>query len=227
MTTLYNANTRSAYQAGYYTGSFTMASILAHGNTGLGALDENDGELVIDAGVAWRTAEDGTTHRLGPEETSPFATVIDWHTDARFEFGEPLGKDDFEAALAARLPLANRTWGLRIYGVFAAVTAGASARQRPPYRPLANVMADYARPTWRNVAGTLIAFHCPVYLSGIDYVGGHYHWLSDDHRHGGHVFDFTTAAVTIEACEADSYATRLPATEAFYDLDLAPFHHAG
>jgi len=31
---LYNANTRSAYQAGYYTGTFTIADLLVHGDTG-------------------------------------------------------------------------------------------------------------------------------------------------------------------------------------------------
>lgn len=73
MTRLFNANTRSAYQAGYYTGYFTIADILTHGDTGLGALDGNDGELLINSGTAWRTAADGTTHRLAPETTSPFA----------------------------------------------------------------------------------------------------------------------------------------------------------
>jgi alpha-acetolactate decarboxylase len=37
--TLVNANTRSAYQAGCFDGSFTMSEILAAGDTGLDALD--------------------------------------------------------------------------------------------------------------------------------------------------------------------------------------------
>jgi len=85
-------------------------------------------------------------------------------------------------------------------------------------------MADYQNQTWTDTTGTLIAFHCPIYLTGIDYVGAHYHWLSDDRTHGGHVADFTTADVTVEACEADSYTTQLPATDEFHDLDLTPFY---
>ena len=224
MSTLYNANTRSAYQAGCYTGTFTIADILARGDTGLGALDGNDGELVIKDGTAWRTAADGTTSQLDLAATSPFATVIDWHTDHRFDLDAPLGKDDFETELARRLSLANRTWALRIHGTFASVTAGASGRQHRPYRPLAEVMPDYTNQTWHETTGTLVAFHCPIYLSGIDYVGGHYHWLSDDHRHGGHVADFTTQRVTVQACETHRYTTELPTTAEFHNLDLTPYH---
>jgi len=31
--------------------------------------------------------------------------------------------------------------------------------------------------------------------------------------------------VTVEACQADQYTTRLPASAEFHDLDLTPFHH--
>jgi acetolactate decarboxylase len=199
MTLLYNANTRSAYQAGCYNGSFTIGEILSHGDTGLGSLEGNDGEFVIDRGVAWRT-------------------------DHRFVLTGELSKPQFEAALGERIPLTNRTWGLRIAGAFRRVTAGASARQHSPTRALARVMEDYTRPTWTDVAGTLVGFHCPVYLTGIDYVGGHYHWLSDDKAHGGHVFDFTTSDVTVEACEAVAYTTELPTDPEFYAIDLSPYN---
>ena len=85
-------------------------------------------------------------------------------------------------------------------------------------------MAEYHNQTWTNPTGTLVAFHCPIYLSGIDYVGGHYHWLSDDHRHGGHVADFTTQRVTVQACETHRYTTELPTTAEFHNLDLTPYH---
>lgn len=224
MRTLYNANTRSAYQAGFYTGAFDVADVLTHGDTGLGALDGNDGELIVDKGAAYRTSADGTTGPLETTATTPFATVITFHPDALFELDGSFTKADFEAELAARLPLVNRIWALRIHGRFHQVVAGASERQRPPFRPLAEVMAEYHNQTWTNPTGTLVAFHCPIYLSGIDYVGGHYHWLSDDHRHGGHVADFTTQRVTVQACETHRYTTELPTTAEFHNLDLTPYH---
>jgi acetolactate decarboxylase len=224
MTTLFNASTRSAYQAGYFTGTFTLAEVLTRGDVGLGALNANDGELIIDGGVAWRTAADGRTHILDPGATSPFATVVPWRSDVTFELEQPLNKHGFEAELARRIPLANRIWALRVSGQFAVVTAGASEKQHPPYRPLSDVMREYVNQTWTDTSGTLVAFHCPIYLTGVAYVGFHYHWLSDDHRHGGHVVDFAAHGVSIEACEAESYATELPNTDEFHGLDLTPYY---
>jgi acetolactate decarboxylase len=224
MNVLYNANTRSAYQAGYYTGSFAVADILGHGDTGLGALDGNDGELIISRGTAWRTAADGTTHQLDSAATSPFATVIPFHVEQSCRLDDPLGREEFESRLSDLVPLVNRIWALRIHGTFVSVTAGASDRQQRPYRPLDDVMHDYQRHTWTQASGTLVGFYCPVFLTGIDYVGGHYHWLSDDHQHGGHIFDFITQHVTVEACEAVTYMTQLPATSEFRSLELVPYY---
>jgi acetolactate decarboxylase len=224
MTALYNANTRSAYQAGYYLGSFSIGTILRHGDTGLGACDGNDGELVIDRGKAWRSDVHGVNHELNDDDTSPFATVVAWQSADRFTVDQPMNRAEFDAAIGARLPLDNRIWALRVSGQFDRVTAGASARQHAPTRPLEEVMAEYSRHTWTDTAGSLIGFYGPPFLKGVDYVGFHYHWLSDDHQHGGHVFDYAPRSVVVEAQEVSSYTTELPASEDFYRLDLAPFH---
>jgi acetolactate decarboxylase len=156
---------------------------------------------VIDRGVAYRSGADGVTAGLAPDATSPYATVIPFAAEERFALDGALHREAFEAELGRRLPLANRIWALRIEGRFEHVTAGASERQRPPFRPLAAVMPAYRTITGRDVTGTLVAFHCPVVLTGVDYVGGHYPWLPDDRAGGGHVFGFATREVTVEACE--------------------------
>ncbi len=224
MAVLFNANTRSAYQGGYYTGSHRISDVLTHGDTGLGALDGNDGELVIDRGVAYRTAEDGSTAELDGGVGTPYATVIPFRAEQSFGIDDPLDRAAFERRLAGLIPLANRIWALRIHGHFSAVTAGASARQRPPYRPLAEVMPTYHNLTHIDTTGTLVAFHCPIFLTGTDHVGGHYHWLSDDHGQGGHVVDFRLTRASVEVCEAAGYAVDLPTTAEFRDLDLAPYY---
>lgn len=224
MTVLFNANFRSAYQAGYYTGSHRVDEVLGHGDTGLGALADNDGELVIDRGIAYRTAEDGTTVELDGAVGTPYATVIPFRAEQTFGIDDPLDKAGFERRLAGLLPLANRIWALRIHGQFSRVTAGASGRQRPPYRPLAEVLPTYNNLTHTDTTGTLVAFHCPVFLTGTDFVGAHYHWLSDDHGQGGHVVDFRFIRASIEVCGATGYAVDLPGTDEFRDLDLGPYY---
>lgn len=224
MTVLFNANTRSAYQAGYYTGSYRIGDLLGRGDFGLGALDRNDGELVVDSGCAWRTAADGSTSELVADATTPYATVIPFTAERTFEVAAPTDKQGFERRLATSIPLLNRTWAVRIRGTFAHVIAGASAPQQRPYRPLADVMPTYNYLRHDNTKGTLVAFHCPICLTGIDYVGAHYHWLSDDRTQGGHVTDFSIHHASVEACEATTYTVDLPTAESFYELDLTPFH---
>lgn len=222
MTALFNANTRSAYQAGYYDGAFTMAEVLAHGDFGLGALDRNDGELVVLDGQAWRTAEDGATARLGPADSTPYATVVPFTAERSLQLEGAADAKAFEQFIAASVPLENRIWALKIRGRFEHVVAGASGPQHTPYRPLAEVFATYTMHRHEAIDGTLVAFACPVFLTGVDYVGFHYHLLSDDHERGGHVVDFATGAVTIELCEASSYQVALPRD--LNGLQLGPFH---
>lgn len=129
----------------------------------------------------------------------------------------------FEQQLALELPLVNRLWALRIHGHFDVVTAGAGHRQSPPYRPFAEVFANYHYLNHHDIDGTLVAFNCPVFLTGVDFVGSHYHFLSDDHRRGGHVIDFTIRTATVETCEATGYTVNVPQNSEFTKLDLTPF----
>jgi acetolactate decarboxylase len=44
----------------------------------------------------------------------------------------------------------------------------------------------------------MVAFRCPAWVKGINQVGYHYHFISDDQTVGGHALSFTTGAVTVE-----------------------------
>lgn len=223
---LFNANTRSAYQAGFYDGAFAIGELLHHGDFGLGALEHNDGELVILDGEAWRTAEDGSTHKLDPTARTPYATVLPFRVQHALAIEAPLTKEKFETFVDEALPLNNRIWALRISGTFDYVVAGASGPQTQPYRPLAEVLATYTLHRTESFDGTLVAFACPVFLTGVDFVGFHYHLLSADHEHGGHVTDFAIREARVEVCEATSYTVALPPADLFRELDLGPFHGA-
>jgi hypothetical protein len=80
----------------------------------------------------------------------------------------------------------------------------ADERQHRPYRPLAETFAEYNLPPRRDIGGMLACSHCPQQLAGINFVGPHFHFLSADHAHGGHVTGWTLEHGTIEVCEAIS-----------------------
>ena len=209
MTVLFNVNTRAAYEAGGYTGTHSLGYAMTFGDFGLGALDRNDGDLVVEGGRAYRTAFDGVTTELPPEATTSYATLIPFAADHRFEVAAPMGKAEFERLLAASIPLTDRIWALRIRGTFTRVTSGASRPQEQPYRPLAEVLPTYNFQCHEYVAGTLVCFHSPDFLVGVGVVGPHYHWLSKDHAQGGHVIDFDIDHAVVEACEATGFTFEL------------------
>jgi acetolactate decarboxylase len=209
MAVLFNINTRSAYEAGSYQGTHPIGYVLARGGFGLGALHGNDGDLVIEGGRAYRTAFDGSTSDLSPDATVSYGTVVDFTADHSFEVTTAIGREDFEKLLAASVPLADRIWALRISGVFTHVTSGASKAQRYPYRPLAEVLPEYNFLRHEDIAGTLVSFYNPEFLSGICLAGLHYHWLSGDHSQGGHVTDFAVQRAVVEACEATGFTFEL------------------
>ena len=105
---------------------------------------------------------------------------------------------------------AQPDWGIRITGTFGSVTAGAGERQHRPYRPLAETFARYSLPVLENIEGTLAGIHCPDQLAGINLVGPHFHFLSADRAHGGHVTGWKLEHGTVAVCEATSFTVELP-----------------
>ena len=105
--------------------------------------------------------------------------------------------DDLDAQLDRKLPHRNSPYALRITGEFAALTIRSVPAQSPPFEPLVDVVKHQV--TWQhhNLRGTLVGLRCPEWMGTINVSGYHWHFLSDDHKIGGHVL----------ACEfADCYA---------------------
>lgn len=103
----------------------------------------------------------------------------------------PFAEADLEAHLGERVSKATRPTAIRIDGRFAQVHVRSVPRQKPPYRPLAEVIAQQQVSVLRDVSGTMIGFCFPDALDGIEMVGSHLHFLTDDRTRGGHVLSYT------------------------------------
>lgn len=205
MTTVYTANTRAAYRAGAYDGTHTIDELRRHGSFGLGALDHNEGELVMVDGRAYRTDRDGTTAELDRSATTPYAVVLPFEPTRLDSVPTRGAKTRLEAQLAQTLPTARRGWAVRIRGVFAYVDAGAGGWQPAPYRPLHEVFAEYNWLRHNQTTGSLVGLAMPECFSSIDVPGFHFHWLSDDRLQGGHVTDYVAEDIRVEVCETTTF----------------------
>ncbi len=207
---LFQTSTVQALLAGSYDGDVTLAEVLEHGDLGLGTLDGLDGELIVLDGEVWKAELDCTLTRPPASARTPYAVVVPFAPDAPVELRGPFGEDELEARLGERVSAARRPTAVRIDGRFAEVHVRSVPRQTPPYRALAEVIAEQHVSVLREVAGTMIGFCFPDALEGIEMAGAHLHFLDEDRARGGHVLSYTLLQASARLDGATRLHVELP-----------------
>ena len=174
---------------GRYDGVMPIPELLRYGDFGLGTLDHLDGELIVLDGRAYQVGGDGVIVEAGPDRSTPFALVTPFEPDGQFSCPRVGNLSDLGARLDDALGQQNNFLAVRVDGRFAAITLRSVHRQEPPYRPLGKVVKGQSVWTHKEVSGTLVGFHSPGWVGGLNVPGYHWHFLSDDRTVGGHVLD--------------------------------------
>ena len=115
----------------------------------------------------------------------------------RDRYASPAGNrwNNCEATLDALPYSASRILAARIDGRFETIKLRSEPKQKPPYRPLAEVIKEeQVVHTLDGVQGTLIGFRFPAAASSVNVAGWHFHFLTADRTRGGHVLDLTAGA---------------------------------
>jgi acetolactate decarboxylase len=217
---LFQTSTVQALLAGGYDGDVTLAEVLEHGDLGLGTLDGLDGELIVLEGETWKAELDCTLTRPSASARTPYAVVVPFAPDAPLRLCGPFDEDELEARLGERVSGARRPTAVRIDGRFTEVHVRSVPRQTPPYRPLAEVIAQQHVSVLREVAGTMVGFCFPDALEGIEMAGAHLHFLDEQRARGGHVLSFTLREAVAQLDGATQMHVELPGAVA------APTHGA-
>jgi acetolactate decarboxylase len=217
---LFQTSTVQALLGGGYDGDVTLAEILEHGDLGLGTLNGLDGELIVLDGEVWKAELDCTLTQPERSAKTPYAVVVPFSPDQPIALQGPFGESELEARLGERVTRAERPTAIRIDGSFAELHVRSVPRQTPPYRPLAEVIDQQHVSVLGEVKGTMIGFCFPDALDGIEMVGAHLHFLSEDRTRGGHVLSYTLLEATALLDGATGLHVELPAAV------LAPEHGA-
>jgi len=122
-----------------------------------------------------------------------------------FEAAVEVETEELDAALAD-FPVC----ALRLDAQFEWVRARSVPLQQPPYRPLAEVAAEQREFEFRDVRGSLVGFQFPDYASGVEVVGRHVHFISDDRTRGGHVLGFSAGDGLLRIDPANDLHVELP-----------------
>lgn len=210
----------AALAADDYVGGPTLKRVLASGDFGVGTFDRLDGEMIVLDGKIYQALFDGTVRPADLNGTTPFAAVTYFREDGQLADLKAATLEDLELQLDRKLPRHNSPYAIRIVGEFAAVTVRSVPAQSPPFRPLVEVVKN--QPTWdhQKVRGTLVGLRCPHWMGTINVSGYHWHFLSDDHKIGGHVLAcaFDKAKASFDECT--SITIHIPQSTTFDHFDI-------
>jgi acetolactate decarboxylase len=218
---LFQTSTVEALIAGAFDGDLSLSELLQHGDLGLGTLNGLDGELIVIDGDVFKADQDCVLSHVPASSHTPYAVVVP------FSPGPPValnGSVDFAAlgpAVGHRLPGTVRPVAIRIDGHFEHVRVRSVPRQRRPYPDLAVALTHQRIHDLHAVVGSLVGFGFPDPLDGIEMIGWHLHFASEDRTRGGHVLDFTLRNAVAHLDDTTELRVELPpAVDVHHDAVL-------
>jgi acetolactate decarboxylase len=212
----------SAVMQGVYDGKMTIGELLKHGDVGLGTFHALDGELIILDRVAYRLTADGKANVANDADLTPYAAVIQFEPDRTFSIDRQVEKTVFETGLDAIAESENLFYAVRFTGDIGYIKYRNVSVQKPPYKPLIEVVKSQAEFERTDISGTILGFRCPDYAANIGVPGYHLHFISEDRQTGGHVLEYTLKKGALEIDHTSSLHLELPESGGFLHTDITP-----
>ena len=217
---MYQYSIIDALLAGVFDGNLTLGQLKAKGDFGIGTFNRVDGELIVDQGTVYKVSSDGSIHEMPDTDSTSIAFVKFFKADSTFTIKGTTTLDQLEKDLMAVLP-ANELYAIRMKGDFPKLTARAPGAAKKPYPSLKDHLAkEQYLFNLTNTHGVVIGFLLPGYLAKVNVPGFHFHYLTDDHKAGGHIFDFTTNNLTVEIDKIQGYSVELNTNADFDKVSL-------
>ena len=217
---LFQVSTINALLQGIYDGPTTVKTLLSHGDFGIGTFNQLDGEMIIINGKCYQISSDGSVTKMPGTAFTPFAAVTSFYPELSLPVNEPTAQATLETIINNTLPSKNRFYAIKITGEFVSLRARSVPKQQQPYPLLTTVVATQPVFEMKEVSGTIIAFYCPQFVSGINVTGYHQHFLRNDKKAGGHVLDYVLKSGKVEIDSLATFQLTLPDVPAFNNADL-------
>jgi acetolactate decarboxylase len=221
LATLFQTSTIQALGVGLYDGDMTFGAVLKHGNLGLGTCQSLDGEVVILGGQVYQLRSDGSVSQVPDTAKTPFAMVTPFEADRTLSINRPLDFAALQQTLDNVLPTPNIPYAFEITGTFSSITTRSVPVQKRPFPPLAEAVKHQSEFTFNNVQGTLVGFRMPGFLGQVNVPGYHFHFLTADRKHGGHVLKIQTKNVIVQIQYIRNFQLNLPDLSSFDKADFS------
>ena len=211
---MYQVSTLQALMLGYSKAVVSVSELLDHGNIGLGTFTDVDGEMIVLDGSCYRAMENGDIAAAESDRGVPFSTVCDMKESTPIAFGF---NGNIEALKTELNNIIDSHFGLnsmhmaRIDGTFELVDARSESGYESVHVDLKTILGKTQKAfQFENITGTLVCVYFPDYMDGINASGWHLHFISDDRKHGGHVFDIIMKSGKGQISKINSIELKLP-----------------
>jgi acetolactate decarboxylase len=219
--TMYQVSTFNALARGLYDGSVTFKTLKEHGDMGLGTFNALDGEMIGLDGEFYQIKSDGTVSPVNDSDSTPFAVVSYFDIDITHKITNLSSLKQLMDAIDGTMTNRNAMYLIKAHGHFRNITVRSVHVQHKPFPLLIDAVKDQSVFNFSDIDGTIAGVWFPEYMAGINVAGYHFHFISDDLKHGGHLLDCSADDLTSYLDETDSFYMALPNDSAFRGADIA------
>lgn len=194
--------------AGQYDGLVSYEKLNTYGNFGLGTFDKLDGEMIYLDNEFYRVRTDGKAYAVEGSATAPFANITYFEIDQSDLLEDTLSYSQLQTYLDSVITDKSGYYAIKIAGQFKMVKTRSVHAQDKPYPPLSEVVEDQTVFEFENISGTMVGFRFPDEVGGANVQGYHFHFITADRQHGGHLLDCQTATLDISIDHATGIEMR-------------------
>ena len=212
--TVFQVSTSGALVAGVSDREVSVATLLDHGDFGLGTFTGLDGEMILLDGHAYHADVNGNIATVAPDAGTPFAIVTRFDPEQETILRPVHSFAELEAACDPLRGSSNIFYALRLDGRFTRVKARSIGPQAPGTR-LAEAAKAQHEFTFDDIDGTLVGIWSPEFSGPFSVAGYHFHFISADRKHGGHVLDVEADHLRLLVEPLTNFHLALPETEAY------------
>lgn len=220
---VYQVSVIDALMQGVMEGVISVRALLRRGDFGIGTFEGLGGELIVLDGKAYNCRNDGTVAEADPGDMISFAQVTSFDRFAPLHRIEGIGnKEDMEEKLGAwTLEDPNIIYAIRGHVEHADVEVRSIGKQEKPYPTLLEAAREQKVFRREDVAGSVLGFLFPRFMTHVNIPFWHFHFLSEDASCGGHLLDIRADSMNLQVYPIFEHAVRLPEGKSFSRIRLS------
>lgn len=181
-----------------FDGNVPLEDLLKYGDFGIGTFNNINGELIAVNGEIYRTKADGGAERvLDLSEKTPYSIMAEFKPQIEIEV-KNMGLEEVQAKLDTVLDNKSTIYAVALNGQFQWIRTRAPQPSYPPYKSLADIIADQPSSTFNNIGGDIVGFYTPEFLGALGVPGYHLHFIDAARQVGGHLQDAHVQSATVQ-----------------------------